>query len=119
MEKIKAKRNFYITKGDVEKYGFHPGPGKCYGCQAINRGTPGRASHIPECRDRVFDKMYEAGEPRAVDKVEEELLRDSTATIQITKKIHGEQQSQSKRKRDPKEIEDVEEERKKELENRR
>ena len=52
----------------------------------------GRASHIPECRDRIFDKMCEAGEKRAVDKVEEELNRDpNTETTQVTRKIHQEQ----------------------------
>ena len=115
MEMAKARRNFYITRADIDKHGFHPGPNKCYGCQAINRGVAGRASHIAECRDRVFDKMYEAGEKRAVDKVEEELIRDSNTTIKITKKIREEQQ-QSKRKRDPAEADGVEEEAQRERE---
>ena len=59
---VPVRRQFYVKKADVTKYGYTPG---CKSCAFPRQGRSSTIAHTPECRKRILEKVEDDDAERA------------------------------------------------------
>ena len=71
------KRQFYVTKKDVERFGPTAG---CPACANATKGISGRHAHNDECRDRIGKLLMGEGAQRIESYFERARVREETGS---------------------------------------
>ena len=83
---VKARR-FYVTKKDIDKFGFTQG---CGGCTALAKNSKVKIPHSEGCRNRIKARLEET--PEGNERVEKRRIAEAEALAE-----HGERIMKSRR----------------------
>lgn len=81
------KRNFYVKKTDVAKYGTTVG---CPGCAHVRSGGQGARTHSKECRQRIMEKI-ETDDAERINAFREKMFGDAAQEPAVTAGSEAEQ----------------------------